>query len=394
MAAQREWFEKDYYQVLGVSDTATQKEITSAYRKLARQLHPDANPDDATAEERFKEVSAAYDVVGDAEKRKEYDEVRRLGPMGAAGGPGGFGGFAPGGANFGDGTTGFTFTTDDLGNLLGGLFNRGRGGRGGPTAPGGTAGGGVRQGVKGADIEAELHLDFTEAVGGVTTEVNLVSDVRCETCSGSGSKPGTSPKICSRCGGKGSLDDNQGFFSFSQPCPACGGRGTVIEEACPTCHGSGTERKSRAVKVRIPAGVDDGQRIRLAGRGGPGRNGGPAGDLFVTVRVEPHAIFGRSGKNLTLVAPITYPEAVLGANIKVPTLGGSPVTLKVPAGTPSGRTFRVKGRGVVPTKGTKGDLLVTVEVAVPKKLSDEERTAIKALADIQSDESPRAHLGV
>lgn len=392
MAAQREWFEKDYYKVLGVADTATQKEITTAYRKLARQLHPDANPDDAAAEERFKEVSAAYGVIGDADKRKEYDEVRAIGPMAGGGGPGGFGGYSPGGANFGDGATGFTFTTNDLGDLLGGLFNRGSaGGRGGPGTGGGAR---TTAATKGTDIEAELHLDFAEAVGGVTTEVNLVSDVRCQTCAGSGSKPGTTPKICSRCGGKGSVDENQGFFSFSQPCPACGGRGTVVEEACPTCHGTGAERKSRAVKVRIPAGVDNGQRIRLSGRGGPGRNGGPAGDLYVTVVVEPHPIFGRSGKNLTLVAPVTFAEAALGANIKVPTLDGKSVTLRVPPGTPSGRTFRVKGRGVAPAKGTKGDLLVTVEVAVPQKLSDEQRAAIKALAEVEPEVSPRAHLGV
>ncbi|QGG96772.1 molecular chaperone DnaJ [Actinomarinicola tropica] len=382
MAPQREWFEKDYYATLGVTESASAKEITSAYRKLARELHPDANPGDAAAEERFKEVSAAYDVVGDPEKRKEYDEVRRLGPM-----AGGFG--APGGAGgFGGPTGGFNFSTEDLGDLLGGLFNRGRGGGGGATR---TRGAGPQ---RGRDLEAELHLRFEDAVRGVTTSVNLTSDATCSTCHGSGARPGTSPTVCSRCGGRGALEDNQGFFSFSQPCPACGGRGQVVEDPCPTCAGTGVERRPRTVKVRIPAGVDDGQRIRLKGRGDAGRNGGPAGDLFVVVSVAAHDVFGRSGRHLTLTVPVTYPEAVLGADIRVPTLDGEPVTLRVPAGTRSGRTFRVKGRGVQPAKGPSGDLLVTVEVAVPSQLSDAERAAVEALAAAESSTSPRAHLGV
>jgi molecular chaperone DnaJ len=341
-------------------------------------LHPDANPGDAAAEERFKEISAAYDVVGDAEKRKEYDEVRRLGPMAGGAGPGGFGAGGPDG--------GFGFNTEDLGDLLGGLFNRGRG-----RGPGGTRGPGPQ---RGQDLEADLHLSFLDAVNGVTTTVNLTSDAPCSTCHGSGAKPGTSPVACSRCGGRGVLDDNQGYFSFSQPCPACGGRGQVVEDPCATCRGTGVERRARAVKVRIPAGVDDGQRIRLKGRGGAGHNGGPAGDLFVRVSVAPHPLFGRSGRNLTLPVPITYPEAVLGADIRVPTLDGDPVTLRIPPGTRSGRTFRVKGRGVTPAKGATGDLLVTVDVAIPSTLSDAERTAVQALADAEPAATPRAHLGV
>jgi molecular chaperone DnaJ len=376
MPPQREWFEKDYYSILGVSETATAKEIKSAYRKLSRQNHPDANPGDAAAEERFKEISAAYDVIGDEEKRKEYDEVRRLGPM-----AGGFGGGGPGG---------FTFTTDnlgDLGDLFGNLFNRGRGrGRGGAHGP---ASAGPQRGV---DLETELQLSFEGAVQGVTTAVNLTSDVACHTCHGTGAKPGTMPVQCPRCGGRGVLDENQGFFSFSQPCPQCGGGGVIVEEPCPTCHGSGTELRARQVKVRIPAGVQDGQRIRLKGRGGPGRNGGPNGDLYVVTRVDPHPLFGRRDNDLTIVVPITFAEAALGAEVKVPTLEGSPVTIKVPGGTRSGRTFRVKGRGVAAAK-KKGDLLVTVEVAVPAKLSADERKAVEALA-AASDESPRAHLGV
>ena len=378
MAPQREWFEKDYYAILGVSDDASPKEVTSAYRKLARELHPDANPGDAAAEERFKEVSAAYDVVGDADKRKEYDEVRRLGPM-----AGGFGGPGPGG--FGGG--GFTFTTEDLGDLLGGLFNRGRGAGGGRT----TRGPGPQ---RGRDLEAELHLSFVDAVRGVTTSVNLTSDAPCSTCHGSGARPGTTPSTCSRCGGRGVLDDNQGYFSFSQPCPACGGRGQTIDDPCPTCRGTGVEHRARTVKVRIPAGVDDGQRIRLKGRGGAGQNGGPAGDLYVVVSVAAHELFGRTGRHLTLTVPVTYPEAVLGADIRVPTLDGEPVTLRVAPGTRSGRTLRVKGRGVAPAKGQPGDLLVTVEVAVPSSLSDAERAAVEALAAAEPQVSPRAHLGV
>jgi molecular chaperone DnaJ len=382
MAPQREWFEKDYYRVLGVSDTASQKDIKSAYRKLSRQYHPDANPDDAAAEERFKEVSAAYDVVGDAEKRKEYDEVRKLGPMGGmfggAGGPGA-GGPGAGGFRFED--------VGDLGDVLGGLFGRGRrrGAQGGPgrgTGP-----------HRGQDLEAELHLDFEDAVHGLTTTIHLTSDAACSTCHGSGARPGTTPSTCPQCQGRGVVDDNQGFFSFSQPCPNCAGQGYLIEDPCPTCQGTGVERRPREVKVRLPAGVADGQRIRLKGRGGPGHNGGPPGDLYVTARVGPHPVFGRRGDDLTLTLPVTYPEAALGADVRVPTLDGASVKLRIPAGTRSGRTLRVKGKGVAGPKKT-GDLLVTVEVAVPQNMTDDERKAVEALAAATDGRSPRAHLGV
>ena len=380
MAPQREWFEKDYYKILGVAASATPKEITKAYRKLARELHPDANPDNPSAEERFKDVSAAYDVVGDDERRAEYDEVRRAGPRGGFPG-GGFGG-GSGGAGPGD----FAYGSTDINDLLGGLFNRGgrRGGGGGPGRGPGPQ--------RGDDLEAEIHLSFLDAVRGMETAINLVSEAGCATCHGSGSKPGTAPTTCAACGGRGVIDDNQGFFSFSAPCQVCGGRGSVVSDPCPTCHGAGTERRPRQVKVRIPAGVNTGQRIRIKGRGGPGRNGGPAGDLYVTAQVTPDPLFGRDGRNLTLTVPVTFPEAALGTKLKVPTLDGPPVTLKLPGGTNSGRVFRVKGRGVETKKDT-GDLLVTVEVAVPAKLTAAERKAIEALAEA-SGESPRAHLGV
>jgi molecular chaperone DnaJ len=387
MAAQpqREWFEKDYYKVLGVPETATDKEIRRAYRKLAKEHHPDSNPGH---EDRFKEISAAYDVLSDDEKRKSYDEVRRLGPMAGGFGGGGPGGFGAGGPGAG----GFTFTQEDMGDLggLGDLFGNLFGGGGGM---GGRRRGGQTVGPRrGDDLETELHLSFLDAVNGVTTTVNLTSEMACHTCHGSGAAPGTSPVVCPMCGGRGAVEDNQGPFSFSRACPQCNGRGTIVESPCPTCKGSGVERRPRQVKVRIPAGVDDGQRIRLKGRGGAGRNGGPPGDLYVVVHVSAHQLFKRKGKDLLLTVPVTFPEAALGAEIKVPTLDAGAVTLKIPAGTKSGRTFRVKGRGVPVSKGA-GDLLVTTEVAVPAKLTAEQREAVEALAE-NTKESPRSHLGV
>jgi molecular chaperone DnaJ len=373
MAPQREWFEKNYYDVLGVPETATAKDITRAYRKLARQHHPDANAGNAQSEERFKEISAAYDVLGDEAKRKEYDEVRRLGPM--AGGFGGAGG---------------NYRFEEAGDLSG-LFAQffggaNQGGRGGnPRARGAGPG-------RGADLEAELTLSFVDAVHGVTTAVHLTSDAACETCNGTGARPGTVPQICTACEGRGVTDDNQGFFSFSKPCRVCGGRGTIVTDPCSDCRGSGRRRRAREVKVRVPAGVDDAQRIRLKGRGEPGRNGGPAGDLFVTVRVTPHALFGRKGDNLTIDVPVTFAEAALGSDIRVPTLDGEPVTIRIPAGTRAGRTFRVKNRGIDNGK-RKGDLLVTVDVAVPSKLNSDERRAVEALAAAAKD-SPRDYLGL
>jgi molecular chaperone DnaJ len=373
MAPQREWFEKDYYKVLGVSDTATDKEIGKAYRKLAKQYHPDANPG---SEERFKEISAAYDVLGDAERRKEYDEVRRLGPVGNPfanmGGGGRSGGFST------------NFQVGDLGDLLGNIFGRGnRGARGTGGRPGGATVGAQR----GQDIEASLHLSFLDAINGVTTTVNVTSEAACHTCGGSGAAPGTAPVVCPICGGRGVINDNQGLFSFSQPCQTCAGTGMRIEHPCPTCHGLGVEHRARQVKVRIPAGVEDGQRIRIKGRGGAGRGGGPPGDLYVVVHADRHPVFGRRGKDLTVTVPVTFPEAALGAKVAVPTLDG-PVTVRVPPGSKSGKTLRVRGRGVPASSGV-GDLLVTVDVAVPDRLSGEARKSVEALGDLIDGEALR-----
>ena len=381
MTPQREWLEKDYYAVLGVASDADQKAVTKAYRKLARELHPDKNPGNAEAEERFKEVSAAYDVVGDPERRKEYDEVRAMAAQGGGfgfgpGGPGGFGGFTTEDVDLGD-----------LGSLFGNLFGRGAGG------PGAARGGrGAVRPQRGADLETELHLSFVDAVDGVTTSVGFVSDAVCGTCHGDGAAPGTSPVVCPRCHGQGTVAEDQGPFSFSTPCPRCGGRGAIIETPCPTCAGSGIERRQRNVKVRIPAGVTDGTRIRVAGRGAPGRHGGPAGDLYVVCRVAADERFRIKGRNLTVTVPITFAEAALGADVPVPTLHGTTVTLRIPPGTPTGRTFRVKGKGV-PAKGGTGDLMATVEVAVATKLTDEQRAAIEALAEASAHESPRDRIG-
>jgi molecular chaperone DnaJ len=373
VTAQREWFEKDYYQVLGVPQSATPKEITKAYRKLAREHHPDTNPGNAKSEERFKEVSAAYDVLGDEAKRKEYDEVRRLGPMAGfprSGGPGGAGG-----------AHSFNVGSEGLGDMLGQMFGRGRRG-GGTTAAGGPQ--------RGPDYEATLTLEFADAVRGLTTTLYLTTDAQCGTCAGSGSKPGTQPKVCSRCGGRGAIDDNQGVFSFSAPCTSCGGRGVVVEHPCPTCYGSGTEKRQRDVQVRIPAGVDDKQKIRLKGKGAPGRNGGPSGDLIVECHVRAHRTFGRDGNNLTVRVPVSFAEAALGGDIEVPTLDGAQVTLRLRPGTPSGSRHRVKGKGVV-TPRAEGDLIVTVDVQVPAELNDRQRAAIEAFA-AATTVSPRDRL--
>ena len=373
----REWFDKDYYQVLGVPKNSTAAEIKKAYRKLAQQYHPDANPGNAQAEERFKEISAAYDVVGDRDRRKQYDQVRDMaasgfGPRGAGGGAGGFPGGVPGGG-------GVRFEDlGDLGDLFGGLFGGG--------------GGRVRaQPARGADLEADVTVPFDDAMAGTTVPVKIAGPTTCETCHGSGAAPGTSATSCTRCGGAGVIAVNQGLFQMSQTCPRCHGSGRVVETPCSTCRGTGSQRRTRSFQVRVPSGVRDGAKIRLSGRGEPGPAGGQPGDLFVRVHARPHAFFGRKGSDLTLELPVTYPEAALGADVHVPTLDG-PVTMKVPAGTPTGKTFRLKGKGA-PRRGGAGDLLVTVRVEVPRKLSKQERQLLERLRD-EEKESPRRGLGV
>jgi len=393
---QRDWIEKDFYRELGVASGATQDEIKKAYRKLARELHPDANPGDAKAETRFKSVSEAYGVLSDEKKRKEYDETRALfagggGGFGGQGFPGGFGTGAPGGQPFdlndllrnaGQGGGG---GGGGLGDIFGGLF--GGGGRGaGPTTS--------TRSRRGADVESELTIDFVDAVRGAEVPIRLSAPGRCETCGGSGARPGTAPHVCPTCAGSGFVSSSQGAFAFSEPCRDCRGTGRIIEDPCPECGGDGVSTRTRPLTVRVPAGVADGNKVRLKGQGQPGMGGAPAGDLYVTVHVTPHRLFGRSEKNaddLTLTVPVTFPELALGSTLTVPTLDGSTVSLRIPAGTRSGRTFRVRGRGVA-KKAKTGDLLVTVEVAVPARLSDAAQSALQSYAEATKGDDPRADL--
>jgi chaperone protein DnaJ len=384
----KDWLEKDFYAVLGVDKAASADDIKKAYRKVARESHPDHNPGDPKAEERFKAASEAYNVLSDAGRRREYDEMRSLFGSGAfrrgarAGGqPGGvpfdvsdlFGGGAAGGGDRRFGGAGFQ-------DLFSSIFSGGS--AGGQTAPRGPA--------RGRDVETEVALDFGDAVRGVTLPLTLRAPGVCDTCHGNGAKPGTQPRTCPVCHGAGVTTRNQGSFSFSEPCRNCQGVGTVVEEKCPECHGSGGVTKTRTLNVRFPAGVADGQRIRLAGRGEPGERGGPAGDLFVHVKVRPDELFGRTGDDLTLTVPITFTEAVLGTDLRVPTLDGA-VTLRVPPGTPSGRVLRARGKGVVRREGQAGDLLVTLDVVVPARVSDEARAALEAFAE-QTPPAARDHL--
>jgi molecular chaperone DnaJ len=364
----RDYAEKDYYAALGVGKDASAADIKKAYRKLARDLHPDTNPG---GEERFKDVSAAYDVLSDATKRKEYDEARSLFGGGLRG-PGGYAGGGVPGFDLGD-----LFSraggqaAGGFGDVLGGLFGAGR--------PAG------RAPRRGADVEADVTLSFADAVRGATVPLRLTTTGPCGTCGGSGAAPGTSPHACPTCAGAGVTSRSQGGFAFSEPCKACRGSGRTVDTPCSGCAGAGRAVQGKTLNVRIPAGVSEGSKVRLAGRGGGGERGGPAGDLMVSVHVTPHRWFGRKGDHLTVSVPVTFPEAALGAQVSVPTLD-DPVTLKIPAGTTTGRTFRVRGRGVP----GKGDLLATVEVAVPQKLSTSARSALEAFAASAPDD-PRAH---
>ncbi|QNN54208.1 molecular chaperone DnaJ [Nocardioides mesophilus] len=383
-----DWATKDFYKVLGVSKDASADDIKKAYRKLARANHPDSHPGDKAAEDRFKAVAEAYDVIGDTEKRKKYDEMRDAFA----------GGFGPFGAPGRGGTTGgTTFDVNDLfgagtsgggfGDLFGTMFGGGGGARTTRTATP----------RRGADLEAEATIGFVDSIDGVTVSLRLSSDAPCPDCSGTGARSGTMPRVCPDCEGVGMRAASVGgAFTMNETCRTCGGRGLVVDDPCPTCHGSGRGLSNRTVSARIPAGVKDGQRIRLRGKGASGERGGPAGDLIVTVHVSPHRLFKRKGDNLTLTVPIAFHEAALGAEVKVPTLGEAPVTVRIPPGTPSGRTFRVRGKGV-PGKDARGvqrtgDLLVTVEVQVPAALSPEARAAVEAYRDTVGAGDLRANL--
>lgn len=375
MAAQREWLEKDYYDALGVAEDASADEVKKAYRKLARENHPDANPGDPSAEQRFKDVGEAYAVLGDATKRREYDELRRLGAAG-------FGGGGRGGDPFGGAAGGFA--GGDLGDLLGQMF--------GPGAARGGAAGRPRRARRGSDLRADVHLTFEDAFSGVRTTLRVTGDGACDTCGGSGAAPGTTPVRCETCSGRGQVTVDQGPFSFAQPCQRCGGRGQRIESPCATCTGTGRVVKPRQLTVKLPAGVKDGAVIRVAGRGGPGADGGPPGDVLVSVHVAPHPLFGRRGDDVTLEVPVTYAEAVLGTKLTVPTPRGGTRTIKVPAGSSSGRTLRVRGEGAPKRGGGHGDLRVTLRIDVPSRPSRDQKRLLEQLAELDDTSTRDAEL--
>jgi molecular chaperone DnaJ len=384
--AQREWVEKDFYKELGVSSDASEDEVKRVARRLLAENHPDRNPNNPAAEERYKAVSEAKDVLTDPAKRKEYDETRRLfaeGGFGRRFSGGNFGGFGTGG-------NGTEFNLNDLfdsagqtgganiGDLFGGLFGRGAQPR--PSRP-----------RRGNDLETETELDFLEATKGVAMPLRLTSPAPCTNCHGSGARPGTSPKVCSTCNGSGVINRNQGAFGFSEPCTDCRGTGSIIEHPCPECKGTGVATRTRTINVRIPPGVQDGQRIRLPGQGEAGLRGAPSGDLYVTVHLRPDKVFGRDGDDLTVNVPVSFAELALGTTLSVPTLDGK-VGVRVPKGTADGRILRVRGRGVPKRDGGNGDLLVTVKVAVPPNLEGAALEALEkyAAAEKASGFDPRA----
>ncbi len=350
---------RDYYEVLGVSKTATADEIKKAYRRLAMKYHPDRNKDESEATgEKFKEAKEAYEVLKDDDKRAAYDRFGHDGLKGSAGGPGG-----------GFGAEGFG---DIFGDVFGDIFGGGRRG-GGP------------QVFRGADLGYELKLDLETAVAGDTVTIDVPTQVACDSCGGSGAKKGSEPVTCSTCGGAGQVRMQQGFFSIQQTCPACKGAGTTIADPCMDCHGRGRVRKTRTLSVKVPAGVDDGDRIRLSGEGEAGRNGGPAGDLYVEIRVKPHRIFEREGANLSCEVPVSVATATLGGEVELPTLDGH-VSLKIPAGTQSGKTFRLRGKGVTTVRDPRrGDLFAQVAVETPVNLTAEQKELLEKF-----DESLRA----
>jgi molecular chaperone DnaJ len=369
--SQKDWLDKDYYAVLGLKKDATADQIKQAFRKLARRYHPDQNKDPA-AERKFKEVTEAHDILSDAKTRQEYDQTRSL--MGS-----GRFRFPPGGASqgfedlFGRGAN----LGGGLGDLFGDLF--------------GAAGRGQHGPRRGADVDSQTTLSFRDAAVGARVSVRLSSDAACQACRGTGAKAGTTPKSCPACQGSGMTARHSGGFAVSEPCATCHGRGLIIEDPCPVCRGSGQGSLDRTIQVRIPAGVTDGQRIRIKGHGTPGANGGPAGDLYVVVHVTPDKLFSRQGEHLAITVPVTFAEAALGAEIGVPTLDGGQVRLKIPAGTRSGRTFRARGKGVE-LPGGPTDLLVTVAVEVPSQLSAQAQDALRTFAALAGEADPRATL--
>lgn len=397
----QDWIEKDFYKVLGVKKDASAAEIKKAYRALARTHHPDKNPGNAAAEAKFKEVSQAYDVLSDEKSRKEYDEAREL--FGAGGGrftrgfPGG-GGFPRGGqpgpnanVNFedllrdlrtqqgGGGEGGFGL--GDVFGGLGNLFGRGAGGRSAP-----------RMARRGADVESEATISFTDSLDGVTVQMRLTSEGSCPKCQGTGAAKGSTPRLCPKCEGSGQVLHSEGGFALPEPCRECRGRGLVVDNPCPECHGSGRAMSSTPVSARIPPGVSDGARIRLKSKGAAGEGGGTPGDLYIVVHVQPDPVFARAGDHVTLTLPVTFAEAALGADVQVPLPRGGKVTLKLPPGTSNGRTFRVRGKGAARRDGTTADLLATVEVVVPRNLSDDARKALSEFAAAAGEPDPRSDL--
>ena len=347
---------KTFYNTLGVSKSASQDEIKKAYRKLAREYHPDRNPGDASAEERFKEVQTAYDVLSDADKRKQYDRFGALNGRPGAGG---------GNANFDFGG----FDIGDLGDLFGGMF----GGRAGSTRAR------QRQPVRGADVDVEVQLSFEDSLRGADVKVPVELTTACRECGGTGAQPGTAPVICPECNGRGVKSESQGLFALSQPCPRCRGNGTVIEQPCPKCHGSGRERRIKTYTVKVKPGVRDGTRIRLKGKGEAGENGGPAGDLVVVTRVTESSTYERRGDDLVVQVPVSFTTAALGGSVEVPTPEGT-VSLKIPAGSEDGKLLRIKGRGAPRLNGAgQGDVLARVRIQVPKRVGKKERDLLEQL---------------
>lgn len=393
MSAKPEWADKDYYADLGVSSSADQSEIKRAYRKLARENHPDTHPDDPAAADRFKRVAEAYDVLSDASERKEYDQFKAMlrngggfGRNGGAGFPGGFRSTNMGGEGAQDfdlsdlfgGATGGSSQGGGFGDIFGSVFNRS-----------GSAGHSAKP-SRGADVETEITLDFREAAKGTTIPLALSGNAPCTTCHGSGSSSGKT-STCGTCNGSGYTSENRGAFGFSAPCKDCDGTGRRIPDPCSDCNGTGTVHRTRNITVRIPAGVIDGQKVRIAGQGEAGPNGTPAGDLFVAVTVKPDKVFTRDGDDIHITVPVSFAELALGDTITVPTLD-SPVRVKIPAGTPDGRTLRVRGRGIAKRAGKAGDLLVSVQVTVPSKLDAAASSALRTYAQAEKDSgfNPRA----